>query len=1334
MKNRVPPQTAAGKLTAHRSSHALLRSLTLTPLLILVVVALSATSASAAPACEGCTPWWHLTSGSRPSVIQPGSAKDEVQELKVNATAKASPSERNEVVIKAKGISKPVFFAYNAEAPEVQSELEKLYGEHNVAVTGGPTGKTPGQIVTELEPYVVTFKGELAYTPVPLMETEYEPLLEGNVKAVQVAAGRPDGEIVVKAENVGDSAALGGASTIKVGDVLPASVEAIGISGEKLYTNEATAMSCKLATLTCEWSNEVAPYAELEVRIAVLVKGAGSGAVNHAVVSGGRAAEASLARGLRLSDTPAAFGIEDYELLNEEAGGAIVTQAGQHPFQQTTIVELNQGADTKPLSERGESLPVGLAKDTSVKWPAGLIGNAAALPRCITGQFLAEPGEHPINECPPDTAVGVATVDVYEPISLGVIVHTVPVFNLEPRRGEPARFGFYEPGAQIGVYFDTAVRSGGDYGVTVSSSNITQTAAFLALHITVWGTPGDPRHNASRGWACLVGERESGAPCEPGEEVHPPPFLSMPTSCTGPLQSTVEGDSWEHPGKLEPLAEYQLPALDGCNQLGFAPQIEATPDDQQASTPTGLNVDVHVPQEINSNAAGLASSNVKSITVTFPAGVALNPSSAGGLQACAEGQVGFEAARGADGFEEFTAGVKTPIFSPYLPGGTDTVDAVSEGLLPESDSVLQPGVNFCPDASKIATVTIKSPLLPSNQPVVGALYLASPQRFDVFPAENPFESVLAAYIVAEDPESGFLVKLPGKIELGGQLGVEGLAPGQIRSTFAYNPELAFEDAEIHLLGGERAPLATPSRCGAYTTTASFTPWSGTPPVTATSTFDITSGPNGGPCPGASLPFKPTLTGGAENVNAGAFSPFTATFSRLSGEQNMQSIEAKLPPGLSGILSGVELCPEPQANLGECGPNSLIGETTVSVGVGGEPYTVSGGKFYLTGPYNGTGSCTTGTPGCAPFGVTFTVPAKAGPFDFADTPNNHPPCDCVLVRGKIEINPVTAAITITSNPPGTSDAIPTSIEGIPLEIQHINAITTRANFQFNPTNCSKMEVTGTAHSSEGATDTIGVPFQVTNCAALKFEPKVSISTSGKASKANGSSLSFKIAYPKGAMGSQSWMKEMKFDIPKQLPARLTTIQKACLAATFETNRGACPPASIIGHVLVHTPVLPVPLEGPLYFVSYGGAAFPDAVAVLHGYGLTIESHGHTFIGGGVTSATFEAVPDVPFESIEVTVPQGPFSEFGVNLPHGSYDFCGQKLAMPTFFKAQNGMEIHQNTPINVTGCPKPLTNKQKLAAALKACHKKKNKAKRQACERAARKKFGAKKANAKKSHR
>jgi hypothetical protein len=219
-----------------------------------------------------------------------------------------------------------------------------------------------------------------------------------------------------------------------------------------------------------------------------------------------------------------------------------------------------------------------------------------------------------------------------------------------------------------------------------------------------------------------------------------------------------------------------------------------------------------------------------------------------------------------------------------------------------------------------------------------------------------------------------------------------------------------------------------------------------------------------------------------------------------------------------------------------------------------------------------------------------------------------------------------------------------------------------------------------------------------------------------------------------MGTQSWFNEAKFDLPRQLPARLTTIQKACLASVFESNPAACPPASIIGHAIVHTQVLPVPLAGPVYFVSHGGAKFPDAVIVLEGYGITVNLVGETFIDGktGVTSATFRNTPDVPFESIEVTIPSGPFSEFGANLPasaHGS--FCGQKLVMPTFFKAQNGMEIHQNTNVGVTGCPKAKTRAQLLKAAMAACHKKHNKARRANCEKAARKAYGAKTSKKKK---
>jgi len=1065
---------------------------------------------------------------------------------------------------------------------------------------------------------------------------------------------------------------------------------------------------------------------------------------------------------LTLAKTPgeaAPFGVEQYALSAEEPGGALDAQAGSHPFQLTTTVDLNQRPE-----QQGRPVPAQLAKDLTFNLPPGLIGDPTAYPRCTLAQFTTyTSGAHlgRRNGCPSGSVIGIAlsTFDEEGRSSGGV----VPVFNLEPSVGEPARFG-YQPGG-VPVFLGSSVRTGGDYGVTVHVQNITQFVGFLTNTVTFWGVPGDPRHESLRGYGCKERtEVESGTrefqdfPCEapPASSL---PFLSLPTSCTGALHSTMEGVSWSEfdqqlsAGRAETqklLKTAGLPALDGCGLPQFGAEIKVSPDVQAASSPSGLKVDVHVPQELALNPQGLAAAAVKNITVALPAGVHLNPSASDGLAACTgdpgalpEGALGSPGDQiGYEGKRELPSlpGSGTLAFSPYQPG---SITAGKAGDL----EPLRPGLNFCPNASKVGTVTIRTPILP--HPIEGFVYLASQEA-------NPFGSLFAMYIVAEDPVSGTLVKLPGELTLckgagedprgatGEPIpGVRCEALGQLISTFKDNPQAPLEDAELHFFGGERAPLATPVRCGSYTTNAYFEPWTNPPAgnsssgavnevVHAESHFAITSGPKtlsepgGTPCPGASLPFKPTLRGAALNVNAGAFSPFTATMSRLSGEENLQSLEVHLPPGLSGILSNIELCPEPQANLGECGPNSLIGETTVGVGVGGEPYTVSGGRFYLTGPYNGTGGCAVGAPGCAPFGITFEVPAKAGPFDLANTKNNHPPCDCIVTRGKIEINPQTAAITITSDPPGSPHAIPTSIEGIPLEIQHVNAITTRSNFQFNPTNCSKMEVTGTIHSSEGGTDTIGVPFQVTNCKNLEFTPKFTVSTSGRTSKVNGTSLTTKVTEPIGSLGTQSNIARVKVDLPVQLPSRLTTLQKACLAAQFESNPAGCPGPSVIGHAKVSTPLIPVPLEGPVYFVSHGGEAFPSLEIVLQGYGVKIILVGTTFISkAGITSTTFKTVPDQPFSTFELTLPQGKYSALGANLPaKAKGSFCGQNLKMPTEFVAQNGAVIHQQTPIAVTGC-KTLTRAQKLKAALNTCRKqdKHNKATRQACERAASRKYG-----------
>src|SRR4029077_5016285 len=495
--------------------------------------------------------------------------------------------------------------------------------------------------------------------------------------------------------------------------------------------------------------------------------------------------------------------------------------------------------------------------------------------------------------------------------------------------------------------------------------------------------------------------------------------------------------------------------------MPVSPSITASPDGNAASTPTGLNVDVHVPQDAVLKAESLAESAVREIDVALPEGVVVNPSGGDGLQACSEGLVGFT------GFSELQAGSQTATFTPKLP------------------EPLAPGVNFCSDAAKIGTVEITTPLLPAGQHLKGSVYLATQN-------ENPFGSLIAMYIVAEDPISGALVKLPGEVHLSDS--------GQISATFKNSPQLAFEDAELHFFGGERAPLATRAHCGTYTTNASFAPWSGNESVASQSTFPITTGPNGSPCPGPSLPFSPTLTAGTTNNQAGAFRTLTSTIRPEDGNQDLGAVQLPMPPGLSGILAGVKLCPETQANEGTCGPDSEIGETTVSAGLGADPVSVTGGKVYITEKYKG-----------APFGLSIVNPVKAGPFDLENTPQNHPPCDCVVVRATIEVDPLTAQLRVSTDPSGPH-AIPHMIEGIPVQIKHVNVRITRSGFTFNPTNCSPLALSGAIESDEGASQAVSVPFQATNCATLKFRPKFTVSTAAKTSKANGASLHVKLVPP------------------------------------------------------------------------------------------------------------------------------------------------------------------------------------------------------------------------------
>jgi len=1030
-----------------------------------------------------------------------------------------------------------------------------------------------------------------------------------------------EGEIAVQAEDLGDTAPRGG---LVLKDKLPEGLTARSVSlvttgtdvageslGELLCTVLSQEITCTLpAGAVEEFLPRAYSFVEAQIKVAVS-KTAKSGEEGKASIAGGGAASASASEPITVDGAPTPFGIERYELRAENADGSPDTQAGSHPFQLTTDIALNQTAN--PYK------PPAAAKDLHFDLPPGLIGNPTPFPACPLVKFL-ENAEEFQDFCPDNTVVGVASVTVANP-TLGKITKSVPLFSLTPAVGEPARFGFYflsDP-----VYLDTSIRTGGDYGVTVSVNNISEIIGYLSSRVTFWGVPGDARHDPVRGWNCIEPDGHF-PPCATVGQATPPPLLTLPTSCTGPMHTTLEADSWQNEGAFTPPIEYDSvdnlgrpTGLDGCNQLPFTPSIKVTPDGQAGSTPTGLTVDEHVPQETSLNPAGLAESDVKGLSVTLPEGVALNPAAADGLQACTQEAIGLQSAQ----------------------------------------------APTCPEAAKVATVKIKTPLLAN--PLEGAAYLATQDA-------NPFGSLVALYLYASDPISGVSAKAAGEV-------IENPVTGQLTAHFEgdpvfendpkyaadpgaqFLPETPFEDVELHFFGGDRAPLTTPARCGGHTTVGTFSPWSGGTTTESSSEFQVVSGPNGSACQ-EPLSFAPSLTAGTTSIQAGGFSPFTMTMSREDGNQNLQAIALHMPPGLLGTLSTVKLCGEAQANAGTCGAESLIGHTIVSVGVGGDPYTVTGGEVFITGPYEG-----------APYGLSIVNPAKAGPFDLGK----------VIVRAKIEVNPTTAALTIITDPSGPY-AIPHILDGIPLQIKHVNVTIDRSSFTFNPTNCSPLAITGTLSSAEGSSKTLSIPFQATNCAVLAFKPKLTDSTSGKASRANGASLKVKLTYPAGPYDAN--IARVKVDLPKQLPSRLTTLQKACTAAQFEANPAGCPAASLIGHAKAITPIIPVPLEGPAYFVSHGGEAFPSLIIVLQGYGTSVDLVGSTFISKtGITSSTFKAIPDVPVGSFELTLPEGPYSALAANG-----NLCKTKLTMPTEFVGQNGAEIHQNTPIAVEGCSTSLS--------------------------------------------
>ncbi len=1085
------------------------------------------------------------------------------------------------------------------------------------------------------------------------------------------------GEIVTVLVNLGDAPVIATpAEPVTITDTLPAGVEATrGMSGTADTGVEAQhrpALSCK--ELRCTYAGQVPPFISLELSIGVRATRTGYLGENDVKVEGGNAPPRAVARPLTASAGGTPFGVERYELSPEEEDGSPASQAGSHPFQLTTTIDLNQTFGRDPLHPENE-LPAApaLLKNLNTTLPPGLLGDPTAIPKCSDVAFSTlRNGDS--NTCPADTAVGAVIVTFKEPY-FETRTETFPVFNLAPAYGEPARFGFEFD--EVPVILDTSVRTGAGYAVEVKVSNVSQAAELLGSVLTIWGVPGDARHDGARGWECLgnghfVEHLEPRPACDPLGQSNPPPYLTLPTSCKQPLTTSVQVQAWQPGAVMQPAVEPpSSQSLEGCNRLPFEPSLLVKPDRSAASTPTGLKVEMALPQATTLAANGLAEADLKETTVTLPEGMQANPGAAGGLETCSVGATGFEGL-GEDSGGALEGELAAQLFTPEAVG--------------------------CPDASKIGEVAIDSPLLENE--LKGSVYMGEQDA-------DPFTSPLVMYVVAEDPGSGVRVKLAGEIQIA--------ADGRLTSIFRNTPPLPFETLRLHLFDGPRATLATPAYCKSYETNASFTPWSGGQAAQRSSSFTPESGPNGGPCQTQGpLPFGPALQAGSTDSRAGGFTSFEVTVDRPDGEEALGGVTVKLPPGLAGLIAKVTPCQEPPVGQEwACGPDSLIGKAETGSGLGPDPVTLNG-DVYLTSGYDG-----------APYGLLVSTRAHAGPFELG----------VVNVRSRIEVNRETAAVTVTTDPGPRGEVLPSILKGVPVQLKELYVTIDRPEFMFNPTNCGLMSVVGRLTGNEGAVAEPSSSFGVVNCSALPFEPKLTASVAGHGSKAGGTT--FSVTVQSRGLG-QANIRKVDLTIPKLLSSRLTTLQKACPEAVFNGDPAGCAEGSVIGRGTVSTPVFSEPLAGRAYLVSHGGAAFPDIEFVLKGDGIEILLDGKTQIKNGITYSRFEALPDAPFTRFESVFPAGPHSVLTPNVAESEhFSLCKRTLSIPTEITGQDGAFSGKTTNVAILGCAgkAALTRAQLLAKAIKTCKAKyrHSKKKRGACEKQARKRYGqkvAKKAKAK----
>jgi hypothetical protein len=920
----------------------------------------------------------------------------------------------------------------------------------------------------------------------------------------------------------------------------------------------------------------------------------------------------------------ASFGINNPDVTITESNGDPSTQAGTHPFALTASFGVNYSEET------GKPVPEGRLKDLIIKQIAGLVGDTTAYPRCSTVDFLTHPSGP--NKCPLDTAVGVSANSVTDPNGW----YGTAVFNLTPPPGVLLRLGIHV--VAVDVVVDVGLEASPPYLPVAAAHNVPESLYVFGNKTQLWGNPSDPEHDGQRG-NCYAqnevlapGEEfefKNGSPCP--VSANPSPFLTLPTRCSGQNVTVFAVDSWENSGAFLANGEPDLTdpnwatesaelhdeegnpqPFTGCEKLGFNPSITAKPTTKAAQSPTGLDFSLDVKDEGLTSIEGLAQSDIKKAVVTLPEGMTVNPSQAEGLEVCSEADLEKE-----------------------------TLDA-------------QPGQG-CPEASKIGTVEVETPLV--GEAIDGSLYVAKPY-------ENlAGDSLIAVYMVFKSPQLGVIIKLPLRVEPDPKT-------GRLISITEDLPQVPFSHFRLHFREGGRSPLISPPSCGVYDghdgahepVRAVLTPWSGGAPLETTSAFEIISGPDESPCPaGGVAPFHPGFEAGTVNNAAGAYSPFYMRLTRKDAEQDMTKFSAVLPPGVLGKIAGLSKCSDAaiaaaKARTGphggqeelehpSCPASSRIGRTVGGAGVGSQ-LTYVPGSLYLAGPV-----------GPDQLSVVAITPAVAGPFD----------AGTVVVREALTANPVTAEAEVDGS---HSDPIPHILKGIPLNLRDLRVYADRPDFTFNATNCQASKARATLFGSylqplNPADDVpvdLSARYQAANCAALGFKPKLGIKLKG-GTKRGGHPALTAVVTPRAGDANFA---EAVVTLPHSAFLDQAHIRTICTRVQFAANGGnggGCPKGSVYGHVTAWTPLLDEPLTGPVYLRS-SNHNLPDLVFALHGlFDVDLSARIDSIHGGIRTS--FENVPDAPVSRVVLKM-QGAKKGLIIN----SRDLCGGKNRADAELSGQN----------------------------------------------------------------